>query len=67
MAVSAFCFLLLSCNDHNSTTDQTGNGNDSSSMDTRRNSTDTVNYITKDSGNKSQETIDPNPPTNSRY
>lgn len=40
---------------------------DTNLTDTRRGTTDTINYITKDSGNTSQETIDMNPPQNSRY
>jgi hypothetical protein len=61
---------LAACNNNReNSTDRTSNDapKDTSLTDTRRNSSDTVNYLTKDSGNKSQETIDPNPPQNSRY
>ena len=59
---------IAACNDNRKGESGTGNSNtDTNAMDTRRNSTDTVNYITKDSGNNSQNTVDPNPPQNSRY
>jgi len=68
VALAAFVFTLAACNNNRGATDDnTKSGGDTSYTDTRRNSSDTANYITKDSGNKSQETIDMNAPTNSRY
>lgn len=67
------CFAVVgltitACNDNrNGDSSRMNSGTDTNAMDTRRNSTDTFNYLTKDSGNKSQETIDPNPPQNSKY
>ena len=55
-------------NNRESSTDRNPDtANDTSLTDTRRNSSDTTNYLTKDSASQSQETIDPNPPQNSRY
>jgi hypothetical protein len=59
--------LATSCNDRGNSTDNGQNMNDTSLTDSRRNSTDTTNYLTKDSGNQSQNVIDPEPPTNSKY
>jgi hypothetical protein len=67
----AACLLAMSiwataCNDRGNTTDSGGDMNDTNRVDSRRGATDTTNYLTKDTGNKSQEVIDPNPPQNSR-
>lgn len=61
--------VFTSCSDRNNTSDSdaANKSMDTSLTDTRRNTTDTVNYLTKDSGNKSQNTIDMDAPTNSRY
>lgn len=69
-SLAVFGFIatgITACNDRNNTTDETGDKKDTMLVDTRRNSTDTTNYITKDSGNQSQEVVDPNPPTNGKY
>ena len=61
-------FVLAACaNNRVESTDRTPDAKDTNLVDTRRNTTDTVNYITNDSGNKSQQTIDMDAPTNSRY
>jgi hypothetical protein len=68
-ACSAVLVLTaMACNNNrDNSTDRDGDAaKDTNLTDTRRNSGDTVNYLTKDSGNQSQETIDPNPPQNSR-
>ena len=66
--IAATVLTLMACNDNrNGDSSRMNSGTDTNAMDTRRNSTDTTNYLTKDSGNKSQETIDPNPPQNSKY
>lgn len=67
LAVPVLSIAACNNNRENSTDAGPGTGNDTSLTDTRRNSTDTTNYITKDSGNKSQDVIDMNPPQNSRY
>jgi hypothetical protein len=68
-ACSAVLVLTaMACNNNrdNSTDRNADMVKDTSLTDTRRNSGDTVNYLTKDSGNQSQEVVDPNPPQNSR-
>jgi len=61
-------FTITACNDNrNGDSSRMNSGTDTNAIETRRNSNDTTNYLTKDSGNKSQETIDPNPPQNSKY
>lgn len=67
--VLAASVWLASCSDRNNTSDSDASNNsmDTNLTDTRRNTTDTVNYLTKDSGNQSQNTIDMDAPTNSRY
>ena len=53
--------LLVSCN--NDQSDGADNsGTDTSLTDTRRNTTDTTNYLTKDTGNQSQDVVNPNTP-----
>jgi hypothetical protein len=67
--VAALVITLTACNNNReNSTDRNSDEatKDTNLTDTRRNSGDTVNYLTKDSGNQSQETIDPNPPQNSR-
>jgi hypothetical protein len=59
--------LITSCSDRGNSTDSGQTLNDTNRIDTRRNSSDTTNYLTKDSGNQSQDVIDPEPPQNSRY
>lgn len=59
--------FATACNNRGNTTDNGADMKDTNFVDTRRNSTDTINYLTNDSGNKSQDVIDPNPPQNSRY
>jgi hypothetical protein len=57
--------LLASCSDRNNTSDTNPDNEqkgDTSVTDTRRYSTDTVNYLTKDSSKSQQDVIDPNPP-----
>jgi hypothetical protein len=65
----AACILVLvsSCNDQNTANGINGSNtaNDTNRVDTRRNTSDTSNYITKDSGNSSEDLIDPDRPTNS--
>lgn len=65
--VACMAALATSCNDQNTASGINGSNDkqDTNLVDTRRNSGDTVNYLTKDSGNASQDVIDPNPPTNS--
>ena len=68
--VGALVMTLAACNNNReNSTDRNSDEamKDTNLTDTRRNSGDTVNYITNDTGNQSQETIDPNPPQNSRY
>jgi hypothetical protein len=67
--MGAFVLILTaaSCNDNNTNAATDKTANDSDKVDTRRNSADTSNYLTRDSGNKSQDVVDPNPPQNSRY
>ena len=67
VAALALCLTAASCSDNNTSNATTGGAGDTDKVDTRRNSGDTSNYLTKDSGNKSQDVIDPNPPQNSRY
>jgi len=69
ITVLAASVLTSSCNDRNNTSDtnQLNKSQDSSLTDTRRNTTDTTNYLTKDTGNQSQDVIDMDAPTNSRY
>ena len=69
MLITGFAVALIasSCNNNNTPSATGGTANDSDKVDTRRNNTDTSNYLTKDSGNKSQDVVDPNPPQNSRY
>ena len=65
----AVCIMVLTAcnNNRDNSTDANGTTKSTDSVDTRRNSTDTTNYITKDTGNKSQDVIDMDPPQNSRY
>lgn len=64
----ALSVLLTACNDNrNGDSSRMNSGTDTNAINTQRNNTDTTNYLTKDSGNKSQDQIDPNPPQNSRY
>ena len=65
--VTCLVTLAVSCNDQNTASGINGSDNaqDTNRVDTRRNSGDTTNYLTKDTGNQSQEVIDPNPPTDS--
>ena len=58
---------MPSCSDRGNSTDSGQTMNDTNRVDTRRNTTDTTNYLTKDTGNQSQDVIDPEPPQNSRY
>jgi uncharacterized lipoprotein YajG len=67
LVLLAASMWLTSCSDRNNTSDSDQTNNDTSLTDTRRNTTDTVNYLTKDSGNQSQDVIDMDAPTNSRY
>jgi hypothetical protein len=56
--------LLASCSDRNNTSDTNPDNeqkSDTSVVDTRRYSTDTVNYLTKDTSKSQQDVIDPNP------
>lgn len=67
-AATGFALLLLltaSCSDRNNTSDVSPSEDqqDTTLVDTRRNSTDTVNYLTKDSSKSAQDVIDPNPPS----
>ena len=60
--------LLTACNDNREgDSSRMNNGVDTNAINTQRNTTDTTNYLTKDSGNKSQDQVDPNPPQNSKY
>src|SRR3954469_25020707 len=64
----AITVTLAACNNNReNSTDRTSDDStkDTSLTDSRRYSPDTVNYLTKDSGNNSQDVIDPNTPTNS--
>ena len=57
--------LAASCNNagENGENDGMNNSSDSTTLnESRRNTTDTVNYLTGDSANQSQDAIDPNPP-----
>jgi hypothetical protein len=63
-AVGFTGMLLASCSDRNNTSDTNPNNEtrDTSVTDTRRYSTDTINYLTKDTSKSQQDVIDPNPP-----
>jgi len=52
--------VLASCSNNNDSSNR--NTNDTNYSDSRRNAPDTSNYITKDSGNKSQDVVDPDLP-----
>jgi len=69
MLVTGFAVALIatSCSNNNTPSATDGTANDSDKVDTRRNNPDTSNYLTKDSGSKSQDVVDPNPPQNSKY
>lgn len=63
---AAGIFIISSCNNRNTATDgDVSNTKDTMLIDSRRNTTDTVNYLTKDSGNQSKDVVDPNTPGNS--
>lgn len=61
---AAGILTIASCNDRNNASDSNGmnNAEDTNLTNTRRNATDTVNYLTNDSASQSQDVIDPNPP-----
>lgn len=66
-AIAIGC-MLTACNDNRQgDSNRMNSDTDTNAINTQRNNTDTTNYLTKDSGNKSQDVIDPNPPQNSRY
>jgi len=67
IGIAVLGLTVTACNDNRNGDSDRMNTTDTNAMDTRRNSTDTTNYITKDSGNQSQDVVDPNPPQNSRY
>jgi hypothetical protein len=67
IGIAALGISVTACNDNRNGDSDRMNTTDTNAMDTRRNSTDTTNYLTKDSGNNSQDVVDPNPPQNSRY
>jgi hypothetical protein len=67
LGIALSVVLISACSDRNNASDSDAATNtDTNAMDTRRNATDTSNYLTKDSGNQSQDVVDPNPPTNGR-
>jgi hypothetical protein len=69
VCVFAGVLAAASCNNNRAGTDDVATeGKDTNLVDTRRNAggVDTTNYLTKDSGNQSQDVVDPNPPQNSR-
>jgi hypothetical protein len=65
---AALGLVFTACNDNrNGDSNRMNGGTDTNAINTQRNTSDTINYLTKDSGNKSQDQIDPNPPQNSKY
>ena len=66
VVVSGFSlFTLVSCSDQASTNNgaaETSTGTDTNSVNPQRNSTDTINYLTKDTARQSQDVVDPDPP-----
>lgn len=67
LAAVALVLTAASCSDNNTPNATNGDAGGTDKVDTRRNGTDTSNYLTKDTGNQSQDVVDPNPPQNSRY
>lgn len=64
LGVTASLLMLGSCNNDQNTgsNDNAGTQQDTNVTDTRRYSTDTINYLTKDTSKAGQEKIDPDPP-----